>query len=99
MTKTRDRIEQVAWALLGLAAGYGLWLVSIVILTVFGFSFAAVLYAPILELAIWFALAVTVWIKVKPTAAHSFTNRLAPLLIGVLITSLVAGAIMAIYHG
>lgn len=98
MTRTRDRIEQVVWTLLGLAAGYGLWLASTVILALFGFSFAAVLYAPVLQLAIWLVLAVTVWVKVKPAAARSFTTRLAPLLTGVLITSLVMAAIIAIYH-
>jgi hypothetical protein len=49
----RARVGLIAWFAAGLAAGVSLWFVSVIVLALFGFLFAAVVYGIALELIVW----------------------------------------------
>lgn len=83
---TRNRVEQVIWGAVGLAAGIGLWFVSVTILMLFGFSFYSVIAAVFFELVVWIVAAVLVQQQLRRQRPEVFTYRVAPLLAGMLLT-------------
>jgi hypothetical protein len=84
---TRNRLEVGAWFVAGLAAGVGLWFASVVVLVLFGFSFAAVMYGVVLELSMWVVAVVVVCSRRRRWRSRIARYRLAPLMAGILIAS------------
>lgn len=84
---TRNRLEVGACFVAGLSAGVGLWFASVVVLVLFGFSFAAVMYGVVLELGLWVVAVGVVWGRRRRWRSRIVRYRLAPLMAGILIAS------------
>lgn len=93
-----NRVEWIIWAAVGLAAGIGLWFVSLVILMMAGFSFYAVTAAAFLELLIWLVAAPFLYRRFSRHHPQATKYRLMPLLAGTLIMILYFVCAMVITH-
>ena len=80
-----NRVGWVLWAGVGLAAGIGLWFVSLVVLMMAGFSFYAVTAAAFLELLIWLVAAPILYTRFSRQHPQATKYRLVPLLAGTLV--------------
>lgn len=82
---TRNLAAKIIWGVTGVAAGIGLWFISVMTSMTFGLLFYSVIGAAFLELTIWIVSALVTHKRLRRQHPKAVKYKIAPLLAGMLI--------------